>query len=195
VGDFYIQTTDKDKILYGPKGPDDSWGPGTSMMGRTVLGGPGDPDAKLGLNGDFYIDTENNRIFGPKIDDKWGSGSPLTGTGNVTGVAGGDLLGSFPNPTIKAFAVTGDKIANDAVTRDKLVDGAVTTVKLDNNAVTGDKLAPEAVNLTADKVSGILPVSRGGSGTNALTGIRLAMEAMLPLVPLLLPVLPTVSST
>ena len=34
--------------------------------GKTILNGSGTPSAETGVNGDFYIDTANNLIFGPK---------------------------------------------------------------------------------------------------------------------------------
>ena len=52
---------------------------------RTILSGTSVPSAGLGSDGDLYIDTLGNRLYGPKTAGSWGSGSftkgdPGTGT-------------------------------------------------------------------------------------------------------------------
>lgn len=68
--------------------------------------------------------------------------------GPPSGVAGGDLTGNYPNPTI----------ANNAVTSTKILDGTITNADL----------ASPAVDLTT-KVFNVLPVTNGGTGISSLT--------------------------
>jgi hypothetical protein len=53
--------------------------------GSTVLNGAGAPSAGTGVNGDFYIDTTANNIYGPKTAGAWGSLTALKGAAGTPG--------------------------------------------------------------------------------------------------------------
>ncbi len=115
-GDFYLDTSNND--FYGPKSGG-SWGAGTSLVGpagpqgeqgiagangRTILNGPGAPAADTGSDGDFYVDTAAEDIYGPKTGGAWGSPTSLVGppgakgdTGE-TGAAGKTILSGSGAP-------------------------------------------------------------------------------------------------
>ncbi|MBX3536425.1 MAG: hypothetical protein KF735_02205 [Chelatococcus sp.] len=66
-------------FLSGPAGKGE---PGDD--GSTVLGGAGAPSSEDGANGDFYIDTAANAIYGPKTVGAWGAGRNIKGADGKT---------------------------------------------------------------------------------------------------------------
>jgi hypothetical protein len=114
-GDFYINTSGES--IYGPK-TTGVWGSGTSLIGpqgpagaaggmgtqgaagpagtngvdgingTAIWSGSGAPTSTLGTNGDFYIATNVQAIYGPKAAAGWGSGVSLKGTNGVAGPTG-----------------------------------------------------------------------------------------------------------
>jgi hypothetical protein len=56
--------------------------------GAIVRNGSGVPSSETGSNGDFYINTVNYDIYGPKTAGAWGSATSLIGPTGATGSAG-----------------------------------------------------------------------------------------------------------
>jgi hypothetical protein len=46
-------------------------GPTPTTVVNTILSGAGIPSKTLGINGDFYIDTKNLNLYGPKSKGVW----------------------------------------------------------------------------------------------------------------------------
>jgi hypothetical protein len=74
--------------LIGPQGPAGTGGSGGNTNG--IISGSGAPSNSLGINGDYYIDTNSARLnfYGPKLSGTWPSGTPLIGTNGTNGTNG-----------------------------------------------------------------------------------------------------------
>ena len=55
---------------------------------NTLLSGKGAPKSTKGIDGDFYIDTNNMNIYGPKINGKWPAAVSLKGSPGTNGING-----------------------------------------------------------------------------------------------------------
>ena len=60
----------------------------TGPSGKTLLNGTSDPTGLTGVDGDFYINTSNNKIFGPKNLGLWPAGVNIVGPTGATGPTG-----------------------------------------------------------------------------------------------------------
>jgi hypothetical protein len=75
----------------GPQGP-------SGTNGNTILNGTTVPTSAIGNNGDFYINTTTNIIYGPKTIAGWGTGTTLSG---------GSSGGSLSNTNFQVFDASG----------------------------------------------------------------------------------------
>jgi len=62
----------------------------TTPVVNTILNGVGVPAKTIGINGDFYIDTKNLNLYGPKTKGAWKAGTSLkqTDTKSITTING-----------------------------------------------------------------------------------------------------------
>ena len=93
--------------LPGPKG--ETGDPG--IDGKTLLNGIVDPTSGVGVDGDFYINTEAKTIFGPKASGSWPSGTSIIGPTGLSGADGKTILNGIVDPT-SGDGVDGDFYIN-----------------------------------------------------------------------------------
>lgn len=60
----------------------------SGVDGKTLRSGSGVPSGGLGADGDFYINTAANTIYGPKTSGAWGSSTSMVGPTGSTGSSG-----------------------------------------------------------------------------------------------------------
>ena len=88
----------------GPMGPQGTTGlqgiqgiAGTN--GTAVLNGTTVPSSATGTNGDFYINTATNTLYGPKTGGAWPAGTSLVGPQGLTGATGATGPQGLQGPT------------------------------------------------------------------------------------------------
>lgn len=176
VGGAIAPALAQDRYIPGPRGMTGPQGP-KGNPGAGMLSGAGAPTNDVGANGDFYVDTANFRIYGPKAGGVWGPGSislgiaaasPIAGINGGTGVSnsgrtitlGGNITTAGALTLAGAYTATFTLAGNTSVSFP--VTGTLMTTTGDGSGIT----ALNASNIT----SGALAVARGGTGATTATG-------------------------
>jgi hypothetical protein len=159
--------------LAGPTGTNGTNG-ANGLDGKTVLNGTSNPTSE-GADGDFYINTTSNMIFGPKASGAWpNSGVSLVGP---TGTAGTNGTNGFPG----AAGINGINGVNGAPGANGL-DGK-TVLNGTSNPTSEGADGDFYINTTSNmifgpKASGVWPNSgvslvgpTGTAGTNGTNGL------------------------
>jgi hypothetical protein len=137
-------------------------GPSPTKVANTILSGAGTPSKTLGINGDFYIDTKNLNLYGPKTKGVW---KVTTSLRPKEPAAASVVVGDTgPAGTTGATGQQGDKgdKGDKGITGDKGATGATgATGLLGAHGLTG---ATGATGLTG--ATGAI----GSTGSTGLTG-------------------------
>ena len=119
--------------------------------GKTVLNGTDTPSSGTGTDGDFYIDTDDNEIYGPKTSGAWGSATSLVGPTGATGADGADGAATLNELSDVAYA-----------------DGDLTITGLDK-IVAGAIAIDSSANITLDADGGTIQFSDDGVSLGTIT--------------------------
>jgi hypothetical protein len=176
-GDFYINTTTNE--LFGPKA-NGTWPGGVSLVGppgpaggpagpqgvagtngNSVLNGTVNPNVATGVDGDFYINTLTNEIFGPKSAGVWPQGVSLVGPSGLLGAPGPQGPAGAAGPQGVSGA-NGTSVLNGTV-------NPVGAIGMDGdfyiNTATNELFGPKANGAWPQGISLV-----GPSGANGLPG-------------------------
>ncbi|KIO78612.1 hypothetical protein TH53_02315 [Pedobacter lusitanus] len=120
---------------------------GSGSNGNTILNGNIVPAQSVGTNGDFYLNTSNNTLYGPKTAGNWpANGILLVGPKGDPGIPGNSLPGVGKTVTSKGTIAIGNgqeavlkdltlDLADNAVTSAKIADGAIGDIDLDKKNI------------------------------------------------------------
>jgi hypothetical protein len=154
-------------------------GPSPTKVANTILSGAGTPSKTLGINGDFYIDTKNLNLYGPKTKGVWKVTTSLrpkepaaasvvvgdTGPAGTTGATG--QQGDKGDKGDKG--ITGDKGATGATGTTGLLGAHGLTGSTGSTGLTGATGATGAIGSTGSTGT---TGATGPSGTVGATGLK-----------------------
>ena len=128
--------------------------------GKTVLNGTSDPNNSQGVNGDFYFNTTNNTLFGPKSNNVWPSEVSLIGPQGATGAQGASGLltsgidaGNTPYWNGSQWVINSSNLFNNGSNIGLGTTTPNTSAKIEVNSTTQGFLPPRMTSLQRDAIS------------------------------------------
>lgn len=154
-GDYYLNTTSGE--LFGPKTAGE-WTDSFMLKGEdgvdgnTLLSGTETPDQTTGMEGDFYLDTDDILLYGPKVNKSWGAGL--------------ELKGADGNANVKTYALTivpgdweKDTYVGSTIFTRNVEFPALTSEIYDNGAVLIYQKETYTETLSSETIYTILPLT------------------------------------
>ena len=161
--------------------------------GRTILNGIVAPGSTVGVEGDFYIDTVTDLIYGPKdaTGTPWGTGVSIVGTTGTAGDDGDSVSVAVATNTATEYTLTitstpGDGTAATSFTTPNLLGtgGVASGTTLPTTTATTDELfyltAIQGTNVIGlyRRLSGETNWTSVGGGTGLTTDQATALAAL-----------------
>lgn len=106
----------------------------------------------------------------------WQQVADPTNFWKLNNIAGGDLTGTYPDPSVAPSAITNTKLADNSVSTAKIIDGNVTTNKLADQSVTSLKLADNSV-ITSKILDGNVTTTK--LDDQSVTSLKLADNSVI----------------
>jgi hypothetical protein len=140
--------------------------------GTSVLNGTSNPTSLTGVDGDFYINTVSNSIFGPKTSGTWGSGTAMGGNSVLNGISDpSSEVGSDGDFYINTSSTTifGPKSSGEWPAGTSMVGPTGATGTTGATGAKGDAAATIQVVSTTTAAAGLdASVTNSGTSSNVL---------------------------
>ena len=208
IGDYYFDQSSYK--LYGPKKAD-GWGKPVTLKGTDgekgekgndgakgekgekgekgndgtqIIPGTGAPTPNLGNNGDWYIDTKNKKLYGPKTQNGWGNEAiPLGNGGSVSSLRGnyildksGTILQEWYNSETTAVDMQSDPELQNVtiIAKRAFENGSLKSIVLPNNLTKIGERAFAYNQLTSVTIpNSVTSIGKGAFMNNKLTSVTI----------------------
>ena len=138
---------------------------------NTILNGISAPTKSIGINGDFYIDTKNLNIYGPKKNNTWPFPISLRGTAGTDGKTGTPgVAGSDGKTVTNTSTVSGTAGATGSTGATGLAGATGLTGAAGSNGAAGETGAAGAAGASGSAGPAGPPGPAGSTGATGAAG-------------------------